>query len=91
MIEAIIGVVIILTIIKVYIMMYFARRNSKPKVEYIPIKSRCTYHYSNDESGMCRNCGKPANGKPGYYTDGYTMIITRSDGTKEGWIVDNGN
>lgn len=88
MIETIIGVLLVLAFLKLMVMCYFARKNLKPKVEYIPIRAVCTYHYSNSEDGICPNCEKLADGKPGYYTTGYTMVITRPDGTKEGWMVD---
>src|SRR4030042_6326009 len=63
--------------------------HKKPKVEYILIKNRCTYHHSDLPGGtLCMNCGEPVDGKPGEYVDGYHMIISYPDGRKEGWTVD---
>jgi len=67
-----------------------SKKPKRCKVEYIPIKNKCTYHYPAmaDKNNKCMNCGKLVSNPPGEYIDGYTMIITYPDGRKEGWIVD---
>ena len=87
MIELIIGVLILLTLIKIRVMYYFAKKSLKSTVEYIPIRNRCNYHHS-PSGDICMNCGKLVTEPPGEYIDGYQMVITKTDGTKEGWIVD---
>jgi len=54
-------------------------KEKKPKVEFIPLYQKCTYHHP-DEKGICKNCNNT-----GKYCDGYYMIING----KTGWFVDS--
>lgn len=57
------------------------KKTKKPKVEYIPIIKKCTYHHKRKD-GTCKNCGDTLE-----YHDGYYLIYTKN-GKKSAFIVD---